>query len=206
MLLKREKCLSRIRPFYDADVIKILTGSRRSGKSKVIEMIIQELKENGVKNKDIVYINFEDLQYEEIDDYRKLNNYVLKHKGTNKQYLFFDEIQHVDSFEKAINSFRVTFDCSIFITGSNSKMLSSEISTLLTGRIIEFNIFPFTYSESQDYLALHNKEAINFNDYLQFGGYPLRFELLNEKAERDYLNELFENICQKDIFTRDSEI
>ena len=206
MLLKREKCLSRIRPFYNADVIKILTGSRRSGKSKVIEMIIQELKENGIKNKDIIYINFEDLHFEEINDYRKLNDYVLKNKGTNKQYLFFDEIQHVDSFEKAINSFRVSFDCSIFITGSNSKMLSSEISTILTGRIIEFNIFPFTYSESQDYLVLHNKEAISFNNYLQLGGYPLRFELQNEKAEKDYLNELFENICQKDIFTRDSEI
>ena len=206
MLLKREKCLSRIRPFYDADVIKILTGSRRSGKSKIIELIIQELKEKGVKNKDILYINFEDLRFEYIDNYYKLNDYVLKHKGNNKQYLFFDEIQHVESFEKAINSFRVSFDCSIFITGSNSKMLSSEISTLLTGRIIEFNIFPFTYSESLEYLKLQNKNQIDFNNYLRLGGYPIRFELNDEKAEKDYLVELFDNICQKDIFIRDSEI
>lgn len=206
MLLKREKCLSRIRQFYDVDIIKILTGSRRSGKSKVIELIINELKEKGIKNSDILYMNFEDLRFETIDDYKKLNDYVLKHKGNNKQYLFFDEIQHVASFEKAINSFRVSFDCSIFITGSNSKMLSSKISTLLTGRIIEFNIYPFSFDESLLYLQLLNKQAINFNDYLKLGGYPLRFELQEEKAQRDYLNELLDNICQKDIFARDSEI
>ena len=142
MLLKREKCLSRIRPFYNVDVIKILTGSRRAGKSKIIESIIKELKESGIKDKDIIYINFEDLKYDEINDYKKLNDYVLKRKGNGKQYLFFDEIQHVASFERAINSFRVSLDCSIFITGSNSKMLSTEISTLLTGRVIEFNIYP----------------------------------------------------------------
>lgn len=206
MLLKREKCLSRIRQFYDVDIIKILIGSRRSGKSKVIELIINELKEKGIKNSDILYMNFEDLKFETIDDYKKLNDYVLKHKGNNKQYLFFDEIQHVASFEKAINSFRVSFDCSIFITGSNSKMLSSEISTLLTGRIIEFNIYPFSFDESLHYLQLLNKQAIDFNDYLRLGGYPLRLELQEEKAQRDYLNELFDNICQKDIFARDSEI
>ena len=189
MLLKRENCLSRIRPFYNADVIKILTGSRRAGKSKVIELIIQELKESGIKDKDIIYINFEDLKYDEIDNYKKLNDYVLKHKGNNKQYLFFDEIQHVASFEKAINSFRVSFDCSIFITGSNSKMLSSEISTLLTGRIIEFNVYPFTFLESNEYLKLNNYEEIDFNNYLRLGGYPLRLEIGNEKAEKDYLND-----------------
>ena len=206
MLLKREKCLSRIRQFYDVDIIKILIGSRRSGKSKVIELIINELKEKGIKNSDILYMNFEDLKFETIDDYKKLNDYVLKHKGNNKQYLFFDEIQHVASFEKAINSFRVSFDCSIFITGSNSKMLSSEISTLLTGRIIEFTIYPFSFDESLHYLQLLNKQAIDFNDYLRLGGYPLRFELQEEKAQRDYLNELLDNICQKDVFARDSEI
>ena len=87
MLLKRENCLSRIRPFYKADIIKILTGSRRAGKSKVIELIIKELKDSGVKDKDIIYINFEDLKYDEIDDYKKLNDFVLKHKGNGKQYL-----------------------------------------------------------------------------------------------------------------------
>ena len=137
MLLKKERCLEKIRPFYDLDIIKVLVGSRRADKSKVLELIINELKERGVDEQDILYINFENLDFEEISDYKKLNTYVKEHKGTNKHYLFFDEIQHVSWFEKAINSFRVSFDCSIFIAGSNSKMLSSEISTLLSGKIIE---------------------------------------------------------------------
>ena len=124
-------------PFYDLDIIKVLVGSRRAGKSKVLELIINELKERGDDEQDILYMNFENLDFEEISDYKKLNTYVKEHKGTNKQYLFFDEIQHVSGFEKAINSFRVSFDCSIFITGSNSKILSSEISTLLSVKIIE---------------------------------------------------------------------
>ena len=206
MLLNRENCLARIRPFYDADIIKVLTGSRRAGKSKVIEQIIQELKTKGVQDNDILYLNFEDLRFDDIDDYKKLNYYVLSHKGSNKQYLFFDEIQHVRSFEKAVNSFRVSFDCSIFITGSNSKMLSSEISTLLTGRIIEFTIYPFTFSEANEYVKKQNREPIEFGNYLRLGGYPLRFDIPDEKAERDYLKELFDNICRKDIFARDSKM
>ena len=207
MLLKRERYLEKIRPFYDLDIIKVLVGSRRAGKSKVLELIINEILANGVKKEDIIYINFENLDYEEIDDYKKLNNFVKKHKGNNKQYLFFDEIQHVSGFEKAINSFRVSFDCSIFITGSNSKMLSSEISTLLTGRVIEFSIFPFCYEESKQYKKeLRKKESDDFADFLELGGYPFRFNLDSKDDVRAYLNELYNNICEKDIFSRDAEI
>ena len=95
MLIQREDYLKRIRPFYDLDIIKVLIGSRRSGKSKIIELIIAELKNKGIKDEDIIYINFENLDFEFIDDYRKLNDYVMLHKGLNKQYLFFDEIQQV---------------------------------------------------------------------------------------------------------------
>ncbi len=207
MLVKRENYLSKIRPFYDLDVIKVLIGSRRAGKSKIIELIIDELKEKGVSDSDIIYLNFEKLEYDEIDDYKKLNDYVNMHRGKNKQYLFFDEIHHVKGFEKAVNSFRVSFPCSIFITGSNSKMLSTEISTLLTGRVIEFPIYPFTYEESERYRELiGNKKADSFFDFLKLGGYPLRFELADEDSERRYLRELYQNICQKDIFARDSDI
>ncbi|MCI7402328.1 MAG: ATP-binding protein [Christensenella sp.] len=207
MLLKRERCLEKIRPFYDLDIIKVLVGSRRAGKSKVLELIINELKEKGVNEQDILYMNFENLDFEEISDYKKLNTYVKEHKGTNKQYLFFDEIQHVSEFEKAINSFRVSFDCSIFITGSNSKMLSSEISTLLTGRIIEFNIYPFCFEESEQYKKeLGNQLINNFADFLELGGYPFRFNLESKDDVKSYLNELYNNICEKDIFSRDAEI
>lgn len=207
MLVKRENYLRRIRPFYDVDIIKVLIGSRRAGKSKIIELIIEELKEKGVSEADIIYLNFEKLEYEDIDDYKKLNQYVNAHKGEGKQYLFFDEIHHVKGFEKAINSFRVSFPCSIFITGSNSKMLSSEISTLLTGRVIEFPIYPFTYAESEEYRTLNGKKIENsFFDYLKLGGYPLRFDLSDEESVKGYLKELYQNICQKDIFARDINI
>ena len=152
-------------------------------------------------------MNFENLDFEEISDYKKLNTYVKEHKGTNKQYLFFDEIQHVSGFEKAINSFRVSFDCSIFITGSNSKMLSSEISTLLTGRIIEFCIYPFCFEESEQYKKELGNQLINdFTDFLELGGYPFRFNLESKDDVKSYLNELYNNICEKDIFSRDAEI
>ena len=95
MLLKRERCLEKIRSFYDLDIIKVLVGSRRAGKYKVLELIINELKERGVDEQDILYMNFENLDFKEISDYKKLNTYVKEHKGTNKHYLFFDEIQHV---------------------------------------------------------------------------------------------------------------
>ena len=207
MLIKRENYLAKIRPFYDADVIKVLIGSRRAGKSKIIELIIEELKERGVGDSDILYLNFEKLEYDEIDDYKKLNDYVNAHRGKGKQYLFFDEIHHVKGFEKAVNSFRVSFPCSIFITGSNSKMLSTEISTLLTGRVVEFPVYPFTYEEALRYQTLLGKEKEgSFFDFLKLGGYPLRFELADEDSAKRYLKELYLNICQKDIFARDVDI
>lgn len=207
MLIQREEYLNKIRPFYDVDIVKVLIGSRRSGKSKMIELIISELKQKGIDESDIIYINFENLDYEEIDDYKKLNKFINSKRGKNKQYLFFDEIQHVRSFEKAINSFRVSFDCSIFITGSNSKMLSTEISTLLTGRIIEIPVYPFSYYESEIYRKENNKLIEDsFYNYLELGGYPLRFDLKNKSDIKNYLRELYNNICIKDIFARDSKI
>lgn len=207
-LIKREKYLKKIRPFYDLDVIKVMVGSRRAGKSKIIELIIDELVENGIKKNNIININFEDVDYDEIDDYKKLNDYVKKRiKNNNKYYLFFDEIHHVEHFEKAINSFRASLNCSVFITGSNSKMLSSDISSLLTGRTITFEINPFSYDEANMYLDLKQKKIDNiFNNYLMLGGYPLRFDLDNEELIKQYLNELYESILNKDIFTRNVDI
>ena len=207
-LIKREKYLEKIRPFYDLDIIKVMVGSRRAGKSKIIELIIDELVENGIKKNNIININFEDVNYDEIDDYKKLNNYVKKKiKNDNKYYLFFDEVHHVDHFEKAINSFRATLNCSVFITGSNSKMLSSDISSLLTGRTITFEINPFSYDEANMYLYLNQKKIDNmFSNYLMLGGYPLRFDLDDEESIKQYLNELYESILNKDIFTRNVDI
>lgn len=207
-LVKREKYLERIRPFYDLDVIKVMVGSRRAGKSKIIELIIDELIEKNIKKSNIISINFEDVDYDEIDDYKKLNDYVKKRiKNDKKYYLFFDEIHHVDHFEKAINSFRATLNCSVFITGSNSKMLSSDISSLLTGRTITFEINPFSYDEAIAYLDLKQKTINNsFANYLMLGGYPLRFDLDDEESVKQYLDELYNSILNKDILTRNVDI
>ncbi len=206
-LITRDRYLEKIRPFIDVDLIKVLTGSRRSGKSMILHLVIQELLKKGISEDDIIFINFEESQFEDINTYKKLNDFVLSNKGKGKkQYLFFDEIQHVEHFEKAINSFRASFDCSIFITGSNSKMLSSEISTILTGRTIQFTIYPFSYVEALSYINKFNRRKIEFDNYLKFGGYPLRFDLSDDASVSLYVNRLFTDICEKDIFARDINI
>ena len=147
-LIKREKYLKLIRPFYDVDLIKVMVGSRRAGKSKIIELIINELQEKGVSSGNIIYINFEDEYYDEIDDYKKLNDYILKRiVNKRKYYLFFDEIHHVKQFEKTINSFRATLNCSVFITGSNSKMLSTDIVTEFRDKATNISLAPLSFEE-----------------------------------------------------------
>ena len=147
-MIKREKYLLKIREFYDVDLIKIITGIRRCGKSVLLKQIIEEIKEKGILDKQIIYINFEDIEYDFIKDYMDLHKYVKsKIINSEKYYLFFDEIQLVNNWEKAINSFKATLNVSIFITGSNSKLLSSELATLLSGRYVSFNLMPFSFEE-----------------------------------------------------------
>ncbi len=209
MLIKRELYLSRIREYYDVDLIKVLTGIRRAGKSKILEQIMDELKARGVDDDNIVFINFEDLDFQYLDTANKLNDYV-KSKIINdrKYYFFFDEIQHVKDFEKAVASLKATRNCSIFVTGSNSKLLSGELATLLVGRTVEFKIFPFTFKEAVDYLTLLGKEVKDdfFFDYLKWGGFPQRFNFDSESAVKQYLDSIYNGIISKDILMRSSEI
>ena len=154
-MLKRELYLSKIRGFYNSDLIKILVGIRRCGKSVILSQIIDEIKEKGIKDDHIIYINFEFIEYEELQDYKKLNKYIKDRiKDKEKYYLFFDEIQNVDKFEIVINSLRASSNTSIFITGSNSRLLSNELSTILSGRYVIFRINPLSYKE---YIKLINK-------------------------------------------------
>ena len=179
-MLKREKYLKQIREFYDTDLIKVITGIRRCGKSVLLKQIIEELKEEKIDKEHIIYINFEDVEYTYIANYLDLNKYIKgKIKDNKKYYLFFDEIQMVDQWEKTINSFKATLNVSIFITGSNSNLLSSELATLLSGRYISFTISPFAFSEVVKLKNVNSKEELKdlFNDYLLWGGMPQRFEL-----------------------------
>lgn len=206
-MIKREKYLSKIREFYDADLIKVIMGIRRCGKSVLLKQIIEEIKEKGIDDKHIIYINFEDLEYSNISDYLELNKYIKeKIIDDKKYYLFFDEIQLVESWEKTINSFKATLNVSIFITGSNSKLLSSELATLLSGRYISFKIAPFTFSEVVELKGLKEKRDIEdaFNEYLLWGGMPQRFEFQTLDGVKVYLSDVFDAIVLKDIVKRNS--
>ncbi len=204
-MLLREDYLSKIRGFYDSDLIKILVGIRRCGKSVILNQIIDELKEKRKIDEDhIIFINFEFIEFEELLDYKKLNKYIKDKIQDNKiYYLFLDEIQNVDNFEKVVNSLRASIkNISIFLTGSNSKMLSDELSSVLSGRYVLFNINPLSYKE---YVSLTNKDGKDldtFWDYAKWGGLPNRCEFTNEIDIKNYLHSVYDSIILRDVVKR----
>ena len=180
-MIKRENYLKQIRNLLDSDFIKVIVGLRRSGKTSLLKSIIDELKENGIPNENIIYISFESVEYKNIFTQEQLDEVVLSlvKDIEGRIYLLFDEIQQVDEWEKSINSYRVSFDCDIYITGSNSKLLSNELATLLSGRYIKINLYPFSFKEILQYRQEIDgveltKEFIKktFDEYLMFGGMP----------------------------------
>ena len=209
MRLTRENYLKAIRPYYEADLIKVITGVRRAGKSVILESIRDELSASGISSDHIIYINLEDFDYEGITTASDLNKEIKSHITDNgRYYLFIDEIQHVEEFEKALASFRATLNASIFVTGSNSHLLSGELATLLTGRTVEFEILPFSFSEMKEYFELNGKP---FNDemiydYLKWGGFPLRFDFSEESDISRYLSNLYTGLLNRDILTKKSRV
>jgi predicted AAA+ superfamily ATPase len=206
-MIKRDLYLNKILPLIDLDLIKVITGIRRSGKSVMLTFIMEELKNRGVKDSDIIYINFESEQYQNITNKEELNNLILNltKEKTNRQYLFFDEIQKVSSWEISINGFMVDLNCDIYITGSNSNLLSGELATYLTGRYMEIKIYPFSFKEI---LQLYNEEKTEtynekelFQDYINYGGMPVIFEM-NQNYKLKYLEDLLNSILYKDIMNR----
>lgn len=210
MFVKRERFLAKIRPFYDTDLIKVITGVRRCGKSVLLEQIENDFIEKGYNNDHIIRINFEDFRYEKIRNAERLNKYIVSHiKDNDKYVIFLDEIQHVRSFEKILASLRATINCSIFITGSNSTLLSGKMATLLVGRCIEFRIMPFSFSESYEYvnlLGLNITPDQLFIDYINWGGLPLRFTFKRDKDIKKYIEQTYKGILDKDIITDKSKI
>ncbi len=203
-MLKREIYLSRIRGFYDSDLIKILVGIRRCGKSVILKQIIEEIKEKGIEEDHILYINFEFVEFEDLKDYKKLNGYIKeKIKDNKKYYIFLDEIQNVEKFEIIVNSLRASLEnISIFITGSNSKLLSNELSTVLSGRYVLFNIYPLTYKEYIELTGKNSKEEESFWDFVKWGGLPNRVQFTDEINIKDYLHSVFDSIILRDVVER----
>lgn len=209
-MTKRELYIEKIKPFIDKDIIKVLTGIRRSGKSVMLKLIMEELKQNKIDEKQFININFENLINRELTTADKLHEYILKKASEikKKYYIFLDEIQEVKNWEKCINSLRVNeeYDFDIYITGSNAKLLSGELSTYLAGRYVEFVIYPFSFKEFLETLKsiqqdVSTREA--FQKYVKFGGMPFLYNLaFEEEASLQYLKDIYSSIILKDITQR----
>lgn len=210
MRLIREDYLKLLRPYYDVDLIKVITGIRRSGKSVLMETVKDELLSKGVSGSHIISINLEDLDYSFITSIKDMHDEIKSRiVDDQKYYIFLDEIQHLEKFEKLLASLKAKFNCSIFVTGSDSTMLSGELATLLTGRTVEIEVFPFSFKESVDYLEL-NKIPCNpddfIKDYIKWGGFPLRFSFREENSIKRFLDNLYSNIVNRDIVKKSSKI
>ena len=198
-MIIREHYLKKIRGFYDSDLIKIITGIRRCGKSVVLNQIMEEIKQS---NKNVLFLNFEDKRVSnKIKDCDMLIEFIeLNTDKNNKWYLFFDEIQNIKDWQDALKTLRL-YNYSIFVTGSNSKLLSKEFTKELSGRYVAFRIYPFVYQEIVEYCKQLNKEY-TILDYLSWGGFPKRFEFEYANDSLQYLNDLDETIVIKDIISR----
>ncbi len=206
-LYRREQYLRKIRPFYDADLIKVITGVRRCGKSCLMECIAGELRERGVAEKDIVYLNLDKRGYRSIKTPDQLEAAIeacLADAGF--KYLFIDEIQNVTGFEEVVNGFNTDGGFSIFITGSNSYLLSGELTTKLTGRYVEFEMFTLSFAEYLEMKSFLGREVrdrrLEFEDYLRYGGFPRSLEFDDPDAKARYIEDVVAQVIDKDIKAR----
>ena len=208
-LYRREKYLARIRGFYDADdIIKVVTGVRRCGKSSLMQVISEEIQEKGVQNDNIIYIDLDRREYRKVKTADQLDRLIDdKTTAPGLKYLFIDEIQNVNGFEEVLNGYREEGGYSIFITGSNSYLLSGELVTKLTGRYLEFEMFPLTFDEYEGMKRFYGKDISSdrqteLNNYILEGGFPktIFFDSLQDK--RTYVQGVISEIFQKDIRRR----
>lgn len=205
-MIIREKYLKQMIDSKDTEFIKVITGVRRSGKSTLLLMFKDYLLKNGVKKENIIHINFESALYDNIKNYKDLYQHIKEKIKNDKMYLLLDEVQNVESWEKAINSFKVDFNIDIYITGSNAYLLSSELSTLLSGRYIEIKMYPLSFKE---FLTFNKYDDNNledeFNEYLKFGGLPaITLIKDNDELILSYLNDIYNTIVKKDIIDRNN--
>ena len=205
-MIKRRFYLDKMAKLRDTEDIKVITGVRRCGKTVLLKQIIDELKNSGIASENIIYINFESSKYKNIKNDADLDEFVFsKTKNLNgKVYLLFDEIQKVKNWEVSLNSYRVDLDCDIYITGSNSQLLSGELATLISGRYISINMLPFSFKELIQYYNEINVDIDDnqlFEHYLSYGGFPGVLNYENEEKEK-YLHDLYSTIVLNDILRK----
>jgi len=202
-MIIRECFLTPIRPFYEImDLVKVIIGIRRCGKSVLLSQIAAELSERGIDNEHIIFINFELFEFAHLTTARNLHDYInsLVKKDEN-YFVFFDEIQMVNCFEQVVNSLRARGNISIFITGSNAHLLSGELATHLSGRYVKFLITPFTFEETLQITGETDHKSA-FENYMKWGGMPGRFVFDTENETQKYLQDVFDTIILRDILIR----
>jgi hypothetical protein len=205
-IFKRQKYLQKLNQFKDKPIIKVITGQRRVGKSYILKSFIQELKKKGILAKNIIYINKEDLKFDQITDYQSLNNYINQKLKTIKNkrriYLFIDEVQEIKDFEKTIRSVALKSRFDIYISGSNSTIISSELSSMLGGRYIEIYVSSLDFKEFCKFMKLKDKKTA-FNKYLHFGGMPFLHNLeLKDDLVFTYTKNVYNSILLRDIIKK----
>lgn len=209
-MIVRERYMRQIRDFMDKPVVKIITGMRRCGKSALLELTRQELLSRGIGTQNIISINFESLRYEALKDFQALYAEISSRaeKADGKLYVLLDEIQEVNGWEQVINSLRVDFDCDIYVTGSNAKLLSGELATLLAGRYVEIRVYPLDFQEYLDFAATNAEEAQlprqeQFANFLRFGGLPGIHQMKwDEERIMQYLHDIYNSVLLKDVIAR----
>ena len=208
-MLIREKYLNQLIDGKDLNLIKVITGVRRSGKSTLLLQYKDYLVSQNISEEDIIYMNFESAEWYDIKDYNDLYKYIKgrSNNNSNKKYILLDEVQNVDKWEKAVNSILVDINSDIYITGSNAYLLSSELTTLLAGRVLTIKIYPFSFKEFLKEFPFKNNEDKyeKFDKYLKYGGMPMIVNMNdNENLIINYLNDLKEVVLKKDVISRNN--
>lgn len=211
-MIARERYMRLIRDFMDKPVVKIITGMRRCGKSALLELTRQELLSRGIHPENVIFINFESLRYEALKDYKALYAEITKRaeQVSGRVYILLDEIQEVNAWEQVINSLRVDFDCDIYLTGSNARLFSGELATLLAGRYVEIRVYPLDFAEYLDFAAANPEEATlsrqeHFANFLRFGGLPGLHQMKwDESRLMQYLHDIYNSVLLKDVIARNN--
>lgn len=198
--IKRDEYLNKLISYKDKKIIKVITGIRRSGKSTLLQEYKEYLLNNGIKEKNILSINFDDNNYSYLLEADKLHSYVMDNYK-EKTYILFDEIQNVNEFQKCINSLFLKDNYDIYITGSNSYMLSGELATYLTGRYIEIHMLPLSFKEYLNFYG-ESDELKKYNEYSIYGGFPYLINLDNNEQKMDYLSSIYDTVILKDVIGR----
>lgn len=206
-MIPREEYISKLKAFKNKQIIKVVTGLRRSGKTTLMELYEDILRKDGVLEEQIIHINFEDVDYDYIETYKDLHSEVVKRLVPDRMnYIILDEVQRVEGFERAVDSLYLRKNCDLYITGSNSKLLSGDLATLLSGRYVEINVLPLSFKEFAAAKDGSTPLAILYQDYVDNGSFPFVAQLNEQWAVKQYLEGIYDSVVLKDIISRRKSI